>query len=144
MDWSKVFKIVNIKPAHKDHRGQVIKIQVDPDHAIREIVFFERLSGVVCGQHGHRGTDPSKRPEKFVLVCGKVEFTFTTETGEEIAVILNPWDMIIIQPMEDVAVVHTVTVLKGPAVWAEARSTLFDPENPDAFSMEELIRALAG
>ncbi len=142
MDWTKIFEVKHLNPTQKDERGKVFEYKVDVANAIQQLTFFSRKAGVVCGNHAHMGVDPSKNPEIFILVTGVVDFNFKVlKTDETKTISLNPWDIIIIQPVKDEIIVHTA-IVKEDAVWAEPRTTWFDPEHPDTLMASELVKKL--
>lgn len=96
-----------------------------------QVVFFYRDKGSIFGEHFHKGEDPSKNPELFLLISGKVDISFTSLDGSvaketydaahtPIEIAIDPW------------IFHTMEALTD-CVFAEYRETPFDPAYPDTY-----------
>ncbi|MBI2662217.1 hypothetical protein HYX11_02050 [Candidatus Woesearchaeota archaeon] len=108
----------------------------------QQITIFYRKTGIIAGNHYHKGDDPSKNPEIFFLAKGEVIFNalngFTGETLEER---ITKGTEIIIQP----GILHSMTILK-PTIYIEYRSTIFNPQLPDTYNAstyQEYIKQLS-
>ncbi len=104
----------------------------------RQITVYYRKYGNTSELHFHKGEDPSKDPEYFLLLSGELEFYFQTTEGEEgkfvVSAIEGAPQEIIIPPY----VLHQITPLTD-ICYVEYRSTLFDPNSSDCYTKEEFM-----
>lgn len=100
----------------------------------RQITIYKRLAGEEAGSHFHKGEDPSKNPEFFLLVSGEIIFEFIDESGnvykEKLSAEHGPVELVIYPH-----VLHRAMPITD-CVFIEYRKTRFDPENPDTLSPE--------
>jgi len=101
----------------------------------RQITILVRSKGSKLADHFHTGEDPSKNPERFFMVKGKMKAVFTDQEGEKKEEILEAPGTLKIYPY----VLHSMIVLED-LILIEYRITHFDKENPDVFSSEFLTR----
>lgn len=93
----------------------------------QQVTIYERAKGIFFAQHYHEGTDPSKKPEIFVLLKGKIEFIFIDpETNEKHKKVVEPYDEVRIEPH----IKHSAHALED-SLFLEYRSTPFDKDEPD-------------
>lgn len=101
----------------------------------RQLTIYRRQKGVVAGPHFHNGKDPSKNPERLLLVSGNVRFEFVDKDGHYS--LQNPdakSGPIEITIWPDV--LHRITPITD-CLLVEYRETPFDPRNPDTFPPSE-------
>lgn len=106
----------------------------------RQISVYFRKKGET-GSHFHKGEDPSKNPEEFLLVSGKMRFKLTDKNLEETKFILDATQKpieLIISPY----VLHEYEVLED-SLYIKYRLTWFNHEKPDTFPAEEFFKELA-
>jgi hypothetical protein len=94
----------------------------------RQVSVYVRRQGVRFGMHYHTGSDPSKAPERFFLVTGKVKLTAENPEGERLETIIEAGTALEIGPM----VKHAMEALTNVA-FIEYRRTPFDRDAPDTF-----------
>jgi hypothetical protein len=124
------FSIERISPANPDDpRGPTFNWDL-PDGRI--VVVFVRRKGSIFGGHFHKGKDPSKNPERFLLVQGKVKAVFITREDKRTEKILESGDVLTIYPK----VKHSMRALED-TVFIESRLTPFDKKHPDTFSCSD-------
>ncbi len=103
----------------------------------KQIMLFRRLKGEPFGAHFHKGEDPSKNPEIFLLLEGKIQFSFVSKEGKKAGPIvldatsgkpqllrIQPWAFHFVEALTDV-------------LFIEYRLTPFDPEHPDTFPAKD-------
>lgn len=74
-------KIEALPESVKNERG--VKYLV-PSFESKALGIYYRNKGAVSGRHYHKGTDPTKNPERHVLISGEAElYTKDLMTGEE-------------------------------------------------------------
>lgn len=116
-----------------DPRGHVFEWKGITDAQIVQISSYVRKKGTVAGNHFHKGDDPSKNPEIFMLVSGKGKlWAYNKRTKEEKEVEIGPGTVIKFWPN----VLHKITSLTDVA-YIEPRITPFDPKRPDTYPKEE-------
>lgn len=97
-------------------------------------VYF-RQQGEVFGGHFHEGIDPSKDPEKFLLLTGTVEVSLEDQEGHNRSFVLaagsGPVELAI-----PPRVLHTLVALVD-CWFIENRVTPFNPELPDTYLRED-------
>ena len=101
----------------------------------QQITFYLRLARENFAGHFHKGDDPSKNPELFVLLRGKMKFVFRDLEGNCASVTLDAAtgpQCLTIQPWAFHDVVAETDVL-----YAEYRETRFNPDMPDTYPEEE-------
>jgi len=97
-----------------------------------QVTVYRRTKNTVFAQHYHSGKDPSKNPELFLLIEGRVEFLYIDpETDKKHSYIIEPFTEVRVQPQ----VKHQVRALED-SLFIEYRAQAFDPENPDTFPVE--------
>lgn len=118
----------------KDQRGPTREWKF-PDG--RQITIFERKKGTKFGMHFHRGEDPSKNPEQFYLVSGKIsaKFLYQSYQGKKIFTaeecVIKAGSTLTIYPF----VYHEMNALED-CVFIEYRITHFDKEKPDTYNID--------
>ena len=129
-----VFELATLHPRHPETpKGSRTWEWLVPDGK-RQITVYKRLDGEIAGEHFHKGEDPSKNPEYFLLVSGKIRFEFINESGTlhqvELSAENGPVELII-YPFA----LHRATPLTD-CCFIEYRKTIFDPEKSDTFGPE--------
>ena len=116
-----------------DLRGSTYEWKEITAQNIVQLSIYNRKSGVTFANHFHKGADPSKNPELFVVTRGEVEVaaynnhtqerdTFTLTAGMVIA--LEPYVLHVFKALSDVCLV-------------EPRVTCFNEQTPDTYPAEE-------
>ncbi len=89
--------------------------------------------------HFHKGKDPAKNPERFILLFGKVRVKFEDKSGKQSKIILdagepqNPRPVkLVIRPF----ILHWM-LAETNCMYIEYRPSHFDPENSDTYPTEE-------
>jgi len=96
-----------------------------------QITIYERLPGIKFGNHFHKGTDPSKNPERLFVVKGKMKVILKKDEKED-EIVLSAGQEIIIYP----GVIHSMeTISDEPVILIEYRTNYFDPLEPDTFEV---------
>lgn len=126
----KGFKIKRIVPVDpNDPRGPLREWKL-PDG--RQITIASRKAGTKGG-HYHKGKDPSKDPERILVVLGRVKMTFINRNnGQEEKRILEAGDSVEISSWTG----HRSEFLEDTVI-VEYRVTYFDKKNPDTFPLED-------
>lgn len=97
----------------------------------RQITVYKRLSKEEAGSHFHKGEDPAKNPELFLLTSGEIIFEFVDSKGAHFTKRLSAKNgpvELIIHPY----VLHRATPLTKCS-FIEYRTTRFNPEKPDTW-----------
>ncbi|MDP3948015.1 MAG: hypothetical protein Q8Q41_05000 [bacterium] len=104
----------------------------------RQVSVYRRLKGERFASHFHKGDDPSKNPERFLLLAGTLCADFLDREGNEWSVALNashdPVELVI-QPW----VLHRMDALEE-CVYIEYRVNPFDQGAPDTYPATEFPR----
>jgi len=118
-----MFKIRDIPEVNpQDVRGWTREWKQPGGH---QITIYRREPGVEFGGHFHKGDDPSKNPEKILVIVGAMELIF----GDE-SVIVSEGQEIIIYPETP----HSARVVGDKEViYIEYRNTHFDKDHPDTY-----------
>lgn len=100
----------------------------------KQIVFSFRRKGEHFGNHFHKGKDPSKNPERFLLLRGIFEFVFIYKNGKKQKLILSPKK----GPIELIlpAYVFHKILAKTDCYHIEYRTTYFNSKKPDTYTAE--------
>jgi len=122
-------KTSTVAPVSSDQRGSIFEWKL-PDHI--QVTICVRKAGVQSGGHYHKGTDPSKNPERLFIAAGRVKLTCVDSEGRKEEKILGSGSRIIIYP----DIKHYLEILED-AVILEYRITHFDKKNPDTFIVED-------
>lgn len=128
-----VCKVQVLKPRHPETpKGSRTWEWLLPDG--RQTTIYKRLDGEEAGSHFHKGEDPSKNPEFFLLISGNIVFEFIDESGEtyktELSAENGPVELVIYPN-----ILHRAFPLTD-CVFIEYRITRFDPKKPDTFGPE--------
>lgn len=102
-----------------------------------QVTIYYRPKDSQFAHHFHKGEDPSKLPERFLLIQGKVKMTFWNGKEQETAIIEKGTEMLI-QPF----IYHEAVTLED-AIFAEYRATPFTEQTSDVYSKEEFIQYLS-
>ena len=95
-----------------------------------QVSIFKRKLGITFGNHYHLGADPSKNPEKFFLIKGKMKLKAKNLTSNEIfETIIEEGTELLIYPK----IWHSFESL-ADVIFIEYRSTVFDKNNPDVYT----------
>ena len=93
-----------------------------------QVTYCTRNAGKIFGNHYHRGDDPSKNPERVVLLSGSCDLITCDGKQTNTHLLQSPTE-IIIQP----SVIHAFFPRENIS-FIEYRSTVFNPENNDTFT----------
>ena len=122
--------ITPITPVNVDERG--LTYEFWRDVLGRQVTYCERKQGVVVGNHFHQGKDPSKDPERLMLLSGALKMlvsngrqTLKTNLSREAE---NRCYEITIHP----GIVHAFLPCT-PIQFLEYRSTIFNPQQSDTY-----------
>ncbi|MCD6367602.1 MAG: hypothetical protein J7L45_00790 [Candidatus Aenigmarchaeota archaeon] len=120
-------EIIKHKPDYSDERGYIHNTFKGED--AKQVTVLFRKAGTISGNHYHKGEDPSKNPEKFLIIKGKMKFRAESLEGELLREeIVDDLTEIRIPPF----VKHTFEALED--TWfIEYRKTPFDKNNPDTY-----------
>lgn len=104
----------------------------------RQITLCVRIEGESFGNHFHKGEDPDKNPEIFLLLEGKMWIKFTDKNGLEEIVTLDPTE----KPIELTIVPFVFHELKAITTckYIETRLHHFDPTHPDTYLLDEFYK----
>lgn len=124
-------EVEHLEPVASSERGQVYEIF--RGETARQISIFVREAGEVAGQHYHKGNDPAKDPEKFLVLDGNgLLKARNSSLDEEISVQVGEYTKIEIYPEIEHAIYP-----KEDMVFLEYRRTEFDEENPDTYPIDD-------
>ncbi len=101
----------------------------------RQITICFRKKGVVSGDHYHTGNDPSKNPEKFLILNGAVRFVACNGRETLDNIIEEGVNEIIIQH----SIIHALIPLDKGITFLEQRMTVYNPEDNDTFPSEQFL-----
>lgn len=102
-----------------------------------QISFYERAKGALFACHYHTGSDPSKNPERFLILSGTVEVSWKELSGGHGKFVAHAPSEILVGPY----VYHEFRALE-PVLFIEYRSTVYDPQNTDSYTLEEFQQLL--
>jgi hypothetical protein len=94
----------------------------------KQVTIYHRKAGITFGEHFHKGEDPSKNPERFFLIKGKLKLSATNKNQEKFEEIIEENTEIIISPY----VFHKMEAITDVS-FIEYRSTVFNPQMSDTF-----------
>jgi hypothetical protein len=98
----------------------------------KQITIYERKRGTEFGNHYHTGKDPSKNPERFLLLKGKALLkAYNGFIDERIEEVVDEYTEVLIYP----GVFHSMRALTD-VLFIEYRSTVYDSSNSDTFPAE--------
>ncbi len=92
----------------------------------------------VYGNHFHLGEDPSKDPERVLVISGRLKLV-TCNGRETIEQIVGRFEEILINPL----IAHAY-ISQEETVFLEHRPTVYNPKNNDTYSFDKYVKALAG
>ena len=117
-----------IDPVNVDERGRVYRWCTGLQG--KEISIFQRQEGVSFGNHYHRGSDPSRNPERFLLLQGMASFwAFNGLTNERVQnVVVEEFTEILV----DKGILHGLKAMSD-ILFIEHRSTTFDQNSQDMY-----------
>ncbi|MBI4135636.1 hypothetical protein HY477_02790 [Candidatus Uhrbacteria bacterium] len=107
----------------KDSRGHVWEWKFGDG---RQIGIFFRKKGAHFAHHYHTGSDPSKNPERFFLIIGRVKVTWWSKVKKKTIQIARAGEEIAIPAM----IPHCFDALED-CWFLEYRTNHFDPTHPD-------------
>lgn len=99
-----------------------------------QVTFGERKAGTVSGKHWHKGEDPSKNPERFLLVYGRMRARFCDGLDTEEKLIQEPFMELLIPPN----ILHAYIAVDD-ILFAEYRPTVYDRGRPDTYFAKDFI-----
>lgn len=108
------------------------KLMLRSDH---HVTAYYRKKGERFAEHFHKGDDPSKNPEYFLLLKGKIHINFQTKGGpkKEVSVDADKGPVeLTIQPL----VLHSMRAIKD-CWYLEYRPRKFNPLKPDIYAPSE-------
>lgn len=118
-------------PTLKDKKG--ITLEWCKNEEGKQVSIYYRKRGTHFAQHYHSGSDPSKNPEKFLLLTGKIKLIYIdSKSSQKIERIISPCTEIRIPPFTK----HNVIAIED-CIFIEYRSTVFDKHNPDTIHVDE-------
>jgi len=121
--------IRKLKPIEENDRGKVYEWCKGVDG--KQVTVYLRNKSVKFGCHYHRGDDPSKNPERFFLIKGKVKlFAKNLKTGEELETTIDEGTEILIEPW----IYHEMKALTN-VIFIEYRKTPFKKERVDSYKL---------
>jgi len=102
-----------------------------------QLTTYFRKRGTESGHHFHKGEDPSKNPEFIIIFLGEIIFHSEEVSGktsqQRIQVVLGEAPKVIrVEPH----LFHHIEYV-ADTLYAEPRSTHFDPQQPDTFDRDE-------
>lgn len=100
----------------------------------RQISVYKRKAGEVFGGHFHTGTDPSKNPERFLIVAGTVQMICSR--GQKKTTHLLDAKKCPIEFMIYPYTYHEV-IAKTDCLYIEYRPTHFNPAHDDTYTKEQ-------
>lgn len=123
------FKVIS--PVNIDARGKVYRWCTNL--LGMEVTIFQRLAGVSFGNHYHKGKDPSRNPERFLLLQGTASFwAYNGITKERVEnVVVKEFTEVLI----DKGVLHGFTAITN-TIFIEYRVTTFDDNHPDMYTAD--------
>lgn len=127
------FSIRGLEPANSSGRGRRTWEWRLPDG--RQVTIYRRSKGEVFAAHFHKGEDPAKKPERWVLLEGRMSMVFENVHGHRVISILDAKDVPVEVTIEP-GILHTATALSD-CLYIEYRQRYFDPERPDTYSAAE-------
>ena len=104
----------------------------------RQTTLCVRLEGESFGNHFHKGDDPDKNPEIFLVLEGKIWIKFTDQNGLEEILTLDVTE----KPIELTIMPFVFHELKALTTckYIETRLHYFDPAHPDTYPIEEFYK----
>jgi|APSaa5957512622_1039677.scaffolds.fasta_scaffold233397_1 hypothetical protein len=124
-----MLKIKKIKPILND---EGITLEWCKNITGKQVSIYMRNKGVKFAQHYHKGEDPSKNPERFFLIKGKVKFSCSNMSGsEKEEFIVSEGHEALISPN----IIHSAIALED-SIFIEYRTTPFDKNKSDTYSMK--------
>ncbi|MBI1957318.1 MAG: hypothetical protein HYS44_02575 [Candidatus Niyogibacteria bacterium] len=102
----------------------------------RYTTVYRRRKGEEFGGHFHKGDDPAKNPELFLLLSGavlvklvdkdgRVSEEFLNASGGPVELVIHPWIFHEVKALEDCVFIED----RGPSK--------FDPDRPDTYPVSE-------
>lgn len=122
-------------PANETKKGKRTWNWNMPDG--KQITIYQRYRDEEFGNHFHKGGDPSKNPERFLLLNGIVYFWLEDKNGHRYTMVLDATDgpvEIMIRPY----ILHGARAL-ADCCFIEYRQSKFDPAHTDTYP-EEIFR----
>ena len=99
-----------------------------------QVTVYRRNQGEKFGFHFHKGNDPSKNPERLLLLAGVASVKLSDMGGHKRKITLDASQApveLVIYPY----ILHELKALKN-CVYIEFRQTHFDPTNQDCYPVE--------
>lgn len=96
----------------------------------KQVSIYFRKKGTKFANHFHKGEDPSKNPERFFLISGKVEICCEI-AGKTQKFTVNPGEEMLIYPPTK----HWAEALED-SIFIEYRATPFDPSHSDTYPLD--------
>jgi len=128
-------QINTVKPVNKDKTKPALNWCVGLPG--KQVSVFYRRRGQKFGEHFHKGEDLSRKPERLLLVKGKMRYSAINLQGQKMEAIVMSGQEIIVEPF----VFHSVKAL-ADVIFLEYRATIFDPKKDDIYRWDEFIKYL--
>ena len=97
-----------------------------------QVNIYNRKKGRISGNHFHKGDDPSKNPERFFLIQGRMRLRARNRQGETMEAFVEEGTELLIDPW----VFHALEALTD-VIFIEYRNTIFNRKKPDTYSERE-------
>ncbi len=94
----------------------------------KQVTIYKRKAGTIAGNHFHQGKDPSRNPEYFFLIDGKLKLIAFTDSHHCEEIIESGTELIIGPNIK-----HSMEALTD-IIFIEYRETVFDKDNPDTYT----------
>ncbi|MBI4440802.1 hypothetical protein HY639_01415 [Candidatus Woesearchaeota archaeon] len=105
----------------------------------RQISIYLRKQGASFGAHFHTGSDPSKNPELFFLISGKMHCHFLDKRiNESLECVVEGGTELLIVPL----ILHSMKALTD-VVFVEYRVTEFDKSHTDTYPASQYDEFIA-
>ncbi|MEK6926054.1 MAG: hypothetical protein AABW50_02130 [Nanoarchaeota archaeon] len=128
LEYFKGIEINKINPVGEDPRGPTYEWCKGIPGI--QLTVCKRHKGVVSGNHYHKGDDPSKNPERLLLVNGNFKLIARNDMAEKhLEAIINEGDELIIHP----GILHSFEALTD-ITFLEYRQTIFNKACPDTYA----------
>jgi oxalate decarboxylase/phosphoglucose isomerase-like protein (cupin superfamily) len=127
--------IQKLNPANEHTSRGMRTFETIVPEAVQCTTYF-RTAGEEFGAHFHKGDDPSKDPELFQLVFGKMEFHLKDKYGGERSLEIDATDGVPILMFIQPYILHHARAITD-VIFIELRKTYFDPAYTDTYPPEE-------
>ncbi|MDO8563585.1 MAG: hypothetical protein Q7R87_01100 [Nanoarchaeota archaeon] len=101
----------------------------------RQITICSRNPNIVSGNHYHMGIDPSKNPERVLILSGAVRIVACNGLENIDKIVEGEFSEISISPL----IVHSYISLDKKLILIEQRKTVYETFNSDTFHAESFL-----